>query len=65
MNPHICGEGCRRIPGLVEAHERSRLSARRKRVAKLRGRRPKVRWLGGHLPPKHWADEAWDAVWGR
>jgi hypothetical protein len=59
---HVCGDHCRAIPGLVEAHERSRLSARRKRLAKFKGRAPKVRWLGGHPPPKHWIDEMWAMV---
>jgi hypothetical protein len=40
---HVCGEGCDRNR-LREAHERARLSARRKRQAKLHGKHPKVRW---------------------
>jgi len=64
VNPHTCSDRCRSVPGLAEAHERSRLSARRKRLAKFKGRRPKTRWLGGHPPPRHWIDEAWAAVWG-
>jgi len=45
----------------------ARNQQRRRRVirAKLKGRRVKVRWLGGHPPPRHWIDVAWDAVWDR
>jgi hypothetical protein len=65
VNPHVtCTYRCEQLL-LVDAHERSRLSARRKRMAKFKGRRPKTRWLGGHPPPRHWIDEAWDAVWDR
>lgn len=58
---HVCGDHCRSIPGLVDAHERSRLSARRKRLAKLHGRRPKVRAVSrdGLRAPVSWMDEVW------
>jgi len=63
MRPHVCNTSCD-VLAVREAHERSRLSARRKRQAKLKSRRPKVRWLGGNPPPQRWVNEAWRAVWG-
>lgn len=62
MSSHVsCTYLCEQL-SLVDAHERSRLSVRRKRLAKFKGRAPKVRWLGGHPPPRHWIDEMWAMV---
>ena len=65
MNPHICNGSCDAL-ALRDAHERSRLSARRKRQTKIKGHRPKVRWTAARGPgaPYAWIDEAWAAVWG-
>lgn len=47
MTFHVCGEACRRRPGLAEAHERTRVKMRATRLAKLHGRHPRPRWTAG------------------